>query len=110
MAGDRIRHLGDDDFDDALREIPGTVLVDFWATWCAPCQAIAPALDEIANEMEGQVTIVKVDVDEAGDLMSRFGIRSIPTLVVFRDGRMVDRLVGGVRKDLIVQLIRKHVA
>jgi len=108
MSDQLIRHLGEDDFDETIREAGGPVLVDFWAAWCAPCRAVAPILDDLSSEYQGRATIAKVDVDAHGDLASRFGIRSIPTLVLFSRGRVVEHAVGSLPKDEIRRLIDKH--
>jgi thioredoxin 1 len=84
------------------------VLVDFWAAWCGPCKAIAPYLDQLATELAGQATIAKVNVDENGDLSARFGIRNIPTLLVFKAGRLVDQTIGALPKDMLRELIQRH--
>ena len=83
------------------------VLVDFWATWCAPCRAIAPAIDELATQYKGKVKIAKVDVDESQQVAQQFGIRSIPTLLVFKGGKVVDQIVGGVAKSKIEDALKK---
>lgn len=108
MASDRILTLTDDTFDGELRAARGPVLVDFWAAWCGPCKAIASSLDELAEELGDRATIAKVDVDANGDLTHRFGIRSIPTLVVFRDGQVVGQMVGAVPKQQIRELLDRH--
>lgn len=79
------------------------VLVDFWAVWCGPCKMIAPIVEELAGEYEGKVKIGKLDVDNNPNVAMKFGIRSIPTLLVFKDGKVVDQIVGAVPKPQIVQ-------
>jgi thioredoxin 1 len=105
---EQILHLTDDTFDERIQSATGPVLVDFWATWCGPCKMIAPTLEQLAGEYAGKATIAKVNVDESGDVSNRFGIRSIPTLLVFKDGRIVDQLVGAAPREQIRKLIDKH--
>jgi thioredoxin 1 len=102
--------LNDDNFDDQVARADGPILVDFWATWCGPCKVIAPRLEEIAGELAGQARVAKVNVDENGDLANRFGIRSIPTLIVFKDGKVVDQMVGAAPKEQIRRMLQRHVA
>ncbi|MBX7096895.1 MAG: thioredoxin [Myxococcaceae bacterium] len=83
------------------------VLVDFWATWCAPCRAIAPAVDELATQYKGKVKVAKVDVDEAQEVAQQFGIRSIPTLLVFKGGKVVEQIVGAVPKSKLEAALQK---
>ena len=109
MESPRIVHLTDATFDDTIKNAQGPVLVDFWASWCGPCKMIAPYLEQIAGEMNGRATIAKVNVDENGDLSARFGIRSIPTLMIFKAGRVVDHAVGALPKEQIKNLLGKHV-
>ncbi len=85
------------------------VLVDFWATWCAPCRAIAPSLDELATQYKGKVKIAKVDVDESNQVAQQYGIRSIPTLLMFKGGKVVEQLVGALPKAKLEEAIKKHV-
>jgi thioredoxin 1 len=109
VASDKILILNEDNFDDEIQNRQKPILVDFWAAWCAPCKKIAAALEEIAEEMTGRAHVAKVDVDVNGDLANRFGIMSIPTLVVFKQGRVVDQVIGAAPKSQIQQLVEKHV-
>ncbi|MFW2177718.1 MULTISPECIES: thioredoxin [unclassified Moraxella] len=101
-------HAGDDTFGKAVLESDVPVLVDFWATWCGPCKAIAPILDELSTQYEGKARIVKVDVDQNPALASQYGIRSIPTLFVFKNGEKVDATMGMQPKAQLSALIEKH--
>ncbi|PYM04762.1 MAG: thioredoxin [Candidatus Rokuibacteriota bacterium] len=92
-------HLTDATFDAEIAARPGVLMVDFWAEWCAPCRAIAPMLDELARESGGGVGLAKVNVDESPDLAARYGIRSIPTILFVKDGKVVDLVIGAVPKS-----------
>ncbi len=85
-------------FDDAVTKSATPVLVDFWAPWCGPCKAIAPILEELAKDLVGKLAIAKVNVDEAGEIAGKYGIRAIPTMILFKDGVVVDTFVGLVDK------------
>jgi thioredoxin 1 len=98
-------HLTTATFDDILtRNAP--VLVDFWAEWCVPCKALSPVLDTIADEMAGQVIIGKVNVEEEPAIAERFGVKALPSLLFFKDGKLVDTLVGRVPKPVIVKRLQ----
>ncbi|WP_075620004.1 thioredoxin [Paenisporosarcina indica] len=101
-----IVHGTDQNFSSETTD--GLVLVDFWAPWCGPCKMIAPVLEELDADMSGKVKIVKVDVDENQETASNFGIMSIPTLLLFKDGQQVDKVVGYNPKEALVELINKH--
>jgi thioredoxin 1 len=92
-------------FEQTLAATHGLVMVDFWAAWCGPCRAIAPLLDELAEAMEGRVVLLKINVDESPALAARYGIRSIPTLLFFKEGTLVDRVVGAVPKTVLQRIV-----
>ena len=101
--------VGDADFKAQVLDSTEPVLVDFWATWCAPCRAIAPALEELATQYKGKIKIAKVDVDDAQEVAQKFGIRSIPTLLMFKGGKVVEQIVGAVPKAKLEESLRKHI-
>ena len=94
-------HLVEQTFEETLAATHGLVMVDFWAAWCGPCQAIAPVLDELAEAMEGRAVLLKVNVAESPALAARYRTRSIPTLLFFKEGTLVDRVAGAVPRTLL---------
>jgi thioredoxin 1 len=109
MAGADVINIGDGDFRKEVLESQTPVVVDFWATWCAPCRAIAPALEDLANQYKGRVKVAKVNIDDNQDTPQQYGVRSIPTLLVFKGGRVVDQIVGAVPKSKLEDAIKKVV-
>jgi thioredoxin 1 len=95
---DTALHLTEASFDAELGKHPEALMVDFWAEWCAPCRAIAPTLEELARESAGRVSLAKVNVDEQPGLAARYGIRSIPTILFVKGGKVVDQVIGAVPK------------
>jgi len=100
----------DETFQSEVFNSDVPVLVDFWAVWCAPCRMVAPIIEELSVEYEGRAKIAKMDVDHNHKTPSAFGIRSIPTLLIFKDGRVVDQVIGAVPKKVLVDKLEAHLA
>jgi len=105
-----ISHLSDDSFAVEVEQGKGLVVVDFWAEWCGPCRAIAPVLEQLATAYAGKLTVTKLNVDEHPKTPMRFNVRSIPTLLFFRDGRHVDTVVGALPRPALEARIQKLLA
>jgi thioredoxin 1 len=108
MAENHTAEFTDQNFDQEVLKSDKLVLVDFWATWCAPCRMIAPAVDAIAEEFVGRAKVGKLNVDENLSVTSRFNIRGIPTLLLFKDGEVQEQVIGATSKEVIYKLIEKH--
>jgi thioredoxin 1 len=107
---DKITHLTTDTFKNAVATSTTPLLVDFWAPWCGPCKMIAPILDELAAEFEGKVAIAKVDIDKNEAIAAEFGIRAIPTMLLFKGGRVVEQIVGMLPKPALKAKLAAQVA
>ncbi len=100
----------DADFEKQVEQNQGVTVVDFWATWCGPCRMIAPILEQLSVEYEGKVRVTKLDVDSNQKTAMRFNVRSIPTLLFFKDGKVVDQVIGAVPKAALVAKFDQHAA
>jgi thioredoxin 1 len=109
MASTDVVTLEDGTFDSEVLKSETPVLVDFWAVWCGPCKAIAPAVEELAREYRGKLKVGKLDVDHHQGVPQKYGIRSIPTLLLFKGGRVVDTIVGAVPKSKLVESVKRVV-
>ena len=110
MASEFVKEFTDQNFEQEVLKSATPVLVDFWAEWCAPCRMLAPTIDAIANQFGESAGVVKVNVDDNTSTAQRYGIKGIPTLILFSGGKEVERVVGATSKDSISKMISKHVS
>jgi thioredoxin 1 len=102
--------LTSDNFEDEIKQAATPILVDFWAEWCGPCRMVTPVLEKLADEYTGKARIGKVNVDEHTALAAKFGVQSIPTLLLFKEGQVVETFIGATTRDVLAKLIDKHVS
>ena len=110
MASDLIKHTTDATFEDDVLKSTHPVLVDYWAEWCGPCKMIAPILDEVAGTYDGKLQVAKMNVDENRDIPAKFGIRGIPTLMIFKGGQLAATKVGAMNKSQLTAFIDQQLA
>ncbi len=108
MASDKIIQVNESNWKSEVLESSTPVLVDFWAEWCGPCKAIAPVLDELADDLGDKLKIAKVNVDERPELANEFGVRSIPTLLIIKSGNVAEQLVGAMSKAALKEKVEPH--
>jgi thioredoxin 1 len=107
---EKIAHLTTESFKAAINSATTPVLVDFWAPWCGPCKAIAPTLEELAQELDGKLTIAKVNIDDNDAVAAEYGVRAIPTMILFKGGQVAETLVGMMPKAALRAKLETHVA
>lgn len=110
MASELIKHISDDSFEKEVLQSTEPVLVDYWAEWCGPCKMIAPILDEVAGKYQGKLQIAKMNVDENREIPGKFGIRGIPTLMLFKNGQLAATKVGALSKSQLTEFIDQQLA
>jgi len=106
-AGEYLLHLNDSNYEEEISKSVKPVLVDFWAPWCGPCKAIGPVIEELAETYKDRAVIAKLNVDESRNAASNYGVRSIPTLIIFKEGKVFDTIIGLVPKERLEEFINK---
>ncbi|HEU4415833.1 MAG TPA: thioredoxin [Candidatus Angelobacter sp.] len=109
MASQTILEVTDGNFDQEVLKSDQPVMIDFWAAWCGPCKALAPIVDEVASAYSGKVKVGKMDVDSSPVTPQRYGVRGIPTLLIFKGGQVQEQIVGYVKREVIEKALNKHV-
>jgi thioredoxin len=109
IMAEGVIHITDENFEQEVMNSDIPVFVDFWATWCAPCKRIGPFVEELAVEFAGKAKVVKVDVEKAGTVAAKFGVTSVPTLLVIKDGQPVESEIGALPKDRMAAMLSKHI-
>lgn len=110
MASDKVMTITSGNFDADVLKSEKPVLVDFWAAWCGPCRMIGPVVDALAEEYDGRLKVGKINVDEQPELAAKYGVQTIPTLLVFQNGQPVDKSIGAVDQDTLEEMLEKHLA